>query len=106
MQSSLGIQASVGIETSFGILVPQASVAWVHEYANDDRNIDARLVEAPAGPGFTFQREPPARDWANIGLGISALLPNGLQPFIQFATMQGNKNFVSYGGTAGLRKEF
>ena len=106
VQSSLGVQASVGMETSFGILVPQASVAWVHEYANDDRNIDARLVDAPTGPSFTFQREPPARDWANIGLGVSALLPNGLQPFVQFATMQGNENFVSYGGTVGLRKAF
>ena len=54
LQSSLGIQASIGIDTSFGILVPQASVAWIHEYLSGDRNIDARLVEAPADPGFTF----------------------------------------------------
>jgi outer membrane autotransporter protein len=106
VQSSLGIQAAVGLETAYGVVVPQAVVAWVHEYANDDRNIDARLVEALAGPSFTFQREPPARDWATIGLGVSAVLPNGLQPFAQFATMQGNENFVSYGGTLGLRKEF
>jgi hypothetical protein len=68
------------------------------------RAIDARLVEAsPAVPSFTFQRERPAGDWASIGLGVSALLPNGLQPFVQFATIQGNENFVSYGGTAGVR---
>jgi outer membrane autotransporter protein len=107
MQSSLGLQAAVGIDTSFGILVPQASLAWVHEFLNDDRNIDARLVEAtPSAPSFTFQREPPARDWANISLGVSALLPNGLQPSVQFATIQGNENFVSYGGTIGLQKTF
>jgi uncharacterized protein with beta-barrel porin domain len=104
VQSSLGVQASVSFETAHGIVVPQAAVAWVHEYANSDRNIDARLVEAsPAAPSFTFQREPPARDWASIGLGVSALLTNGLQPFVQFATIQGNENFVSYGGTAGVR---
>jgi uncharacterized protein YhjY with autotransporter beta-barrel domain len=104
VQSSLGVQASIGFETAYGIVVPQAAVAWVHEYANSDRTIDARLVEAsPAAPSFTFQRERPARDWASIGLGVSALLPNGLQPFVQFATIQGNENFVSYGGTAGVR---
>jgi outer membrane autotransporter protein len=104
VQSSLGVQASVGFETAYGIVVPQATVAWVHEYANSDRNINARLVEAsPDAPSFTFQRERPARDWASIGLGASALLPNGLQPFVQFATIQGNENFVSYGGTAGVR---
>ena len=103
VQSSLGVQASIGFETAYGIVVSQAVVAWVHEYANSDRNIDARLVEAPAAPSFTFQREPPARDWASIGLGVSALLPNRLQPFVQFATIQGNENFVTYGGTAGVR---
>jgi outer membrane autotransporter protein len=103
VQSSLGVQASVVIETAYGVVVPQAAVAWVHEYANNDRDIEARLVEAPASPSFTFQREPPARDWANIGIAVSAVLTNGLQPFIQFTTMQGNENFVSYGGTVGVR---
>jgi outer membrane autotransporter protein len=78
----------------------------VHEYANDARNIDARFVDAPGSPKFTFQRERPARDWANIGLGVSASLVNGMQPFAQFQTVQGNDNFVSYGGTAGLRFSF
>ena len=31
---------------------------------------------------------------------------NGMQPFAQFQTIQGNDNFVSYGGTAGLRFSF
>ena len=103
VQSSLGVQASMGFQTAYGVVVPQAAVAWVHEYANSDRYIDARLIEAPNAESFKFQREPPARDWASIGLGVSAVLPNGLQPFVQFATIQGNENFVVYGGTAGLR---
>jgi uncharacterized protein YhjY with autotransporter beta-barrel domain len=103
VQSSLGVQASVDFETAYGVVIPQGVVAWVHEYANSDRYIDARLVEAPAAPSFKFQREPPARDWASIGVGVSAVLPNGLQPFVQFATIQGNENFVTYGGTAGVR---
>lgn len=103
VQSSLGLQATAAYSFSWGVLVPQVNIAWVHEFANDARNIEARLVEASPSPKFTFKREPPARDWANIGLGLSAVLPNGLQPFVQFATMQGNENFVSYGGTAGVR---
>ncbi|NJO56692.1 MAG: hypothetical protein HC834_10585 [Rhodospirillales bacterium] len=51
----------------------------------------------------TFRREAPARNWANIGLGMTAILPNGLQPFVQLATIQGNDNFVTYGGNAGIR---
>jgi uncharacterized protein YhjY with autotransporter beta-barrel domain len=106
VQTSLGAAATVAIAIPYGVLLPQASVAWVHEYANDARNIDARFVDAPGSPKFTFQRERPARDWANIGLGVSASLVNGMQPFAQFQTVQGNDNFVSYGGTAGLRFSF
>jgi outer membrane autotransporter protein len=106
VQSSLGLAATVAIAIPNGVLLPQASVAWVHEYANDARNIDARFVEAPNSPTFTFQRERPARDWANIAVGASASFTNGLQPFVQFVTVQGNENYVSYGGTAGLRYSF
>jgi uncharacterized protein YhjY with autotransporter beta-barrel domain len=106
VQTSVGVAAAVDIAIPNGVLRPQASVAWVHEYANDARNIDARYVEASPSPEFTFQRERPARDWANIAVGASASLSNGLQPFVQFVTVQGNDNFVSYGGTAGLRFSF
>lgn len=106
VQSSLGAAVTVVIAIPNGVLLPQAGVAWVHEYANDARNIEARFVEAPGSPKFTFQRERPARDWANIALGASASFVNGMQPFVQFATVQGNDNFVSYGGTAGLRFSF
>ena len=39
-------------------------------------------------------------------VGVSASFVNGMQPFVQFVTVQGNDNFVSYGGTAGLRFSF
>ena len=106
VQTSLGAAATVAIAIPYGVLRPQASVVWVHEYANDARHIDARFVEAPGSPTFTFQREPPARHWANIALGVSASLLNGMQPLVQFQTVQGNENFVSYCGTTGLRFSF
>jgi uncharacterized protein YhjY with autotransporter beta-barrel domain len=106
LQTSLGVAATSAIPIPNGVLLPQVSVAWVHEYANDARNIDARFVEAPTSPTFNFRREDPARDWASIALGASASFTNGLQPFIQLVTVQGNENYVSYGGTAGLRFSF
>jgi outer membrane autotransporter protein len=106
VQSSLGVAATVAIRIPNGVLLPQAAVAWVHEYAADDRDVQARFVHASPSPTFTFQREPPARNWASIALGVSASFASGWQPFVQFVTVQGNKNFVSYGGTAGLRFSF
>jgi outer membrane autotransporter protein len=106
VQSKLGVAASVAIKIPNGVLLPQANVAWVHEYANDERDVRARFIHASPSPTFTFRRERPARDWANIALGVSASLGNGWQPFVQFVTVQGNTNYVSYGGTAGLRFSF
>lgn len=106
VQSSLGFLASVSLHSSWGVFIPQLSAAWVHEYADGARNIDAEYIDASPSPTFRFKREKLARDWATIGLGVVAQLENAFQPFVSFTTMQGNENFVSYGGTVGLRKGF
>ena len=75
----------------------------MHDYDVGGRNIDASFVDATEPSKFKFKREPVAPNFANIGVGVSALLPNNWQPFVNFKTIQGNENLVSYGGTAGLR---
>ena len=103
LQSSLGALATMAISTQFGVLLPQVSASWVHDYAVGGRTIDASFVDATEPSKFKFKREPVASNFANIGVGVSALLPNRWQPFVNFRTIQGNENLVSYGGTAGLR---
>jgi outer membrane autotransporter protein len=108
LQTTLGAVATMPISTGFGVVQPQIGVSWVHEFLNDSRNVQAEYRDSPnpAATGFTFKREQPARDWAVIDLGVSVVLPNQLQPFVSFTTIQGNENFVSYGGVLGLRKGF
>jgi outer membrane autotransporter protein len=106
VQSSLGARAAALFETGGTILQPWVGAAWVHEFADDARNIRAEFTDASPSPSFTFQREAPDRNWAEIGVGLTALLPNGLQPFVTASTVQGNSNFVTYGGIAGVRMNF
>jgi outer membrane autotransporter protein len=108
LQTTLGAVATMPISTSFGVVLPQMGVSWVHEFLNDARNIQAEFLSVtdPDATKFTFQREKPARDWAVIDLAVSVVLPNQLQPFVSFTTIQGNENFVSYGGLIGARKSF
>ncbi len=103
LQSSLGAAASIAIGTSFGVILPQVNAAWVHEFLNGARSIDAKYIAVPDSESFSFDRESTARNWAVIGVGVSAVLPNGIQPFVNFSTVQGNDDYVSYGGTLGLR---
>jgi uncharacterized protein YhjY with autotransporter beta-barrel domain len=106
IQSSVGGRIAAALETGIGVVVPQVSAVWVHEFADDSRNIRAEYVDVEPSPSFTFNREAPDANWMVIGVGASALLNNGWQAFVQFSTVQGHENFVTYGGTAGVRLSF
>lgn len=102
IQTTLGLFTSFAHSTASGIIIPQLSASWVHEFANDARTINAQFVQAP-GSGFSFQTERPARNWAVIDLGVSFVMQNGIQAFVNFSTVQGNSNFESYGGNLGIK---
>jgi outer membrane autotransporter protein len=108
LQSRFGAFASIALSTSFGVIVPQLNAAWVHEYLNDSRNINARFAQDNrANPTeFKYKRESPERNWGEIGVGVSAVLANNWQPFTNFSTFVGNARFNSYAGTLGVRKDF
>ncbi|MFO0698103.1 MAG: autotransporter outer membrane beta-barrel domain-containing protein [Nitrospira sp.] len=107
LQSTAGIQASTVYSTGFGVLVHQINADYVHEFANDQRHIAVQFTEdLRATPTrFAFQNEAPARNYAYLGTGLVAVLPNGWQPFVNFRAMVGNSQFDNYTGTFGLRIE-
>jgi outer membrane autotransporter protein len=108
LQSRVGIQATAAFSTQFGVLVTQVLAAWVHEFEDDQRNINASFVQdlRPNPTTFTFETEEPDRDYADVVIGISAVLPNGLQPFANFATLISNSQFDSYSVAIGLRADW
>ncbi|MDO9164122.1 MAG: autotransporter outer membrane beta-barrel domain-containing protein [Methylococcaceae bacterium] len=104
IQSTLGLAASSAHRLKYGILVPQLSASWVHEYSNNSRTISSHFVQATnAAPSFQFQTENPAHDWAVINLGASFVMQRDVQVFANFLTVQGNRNFESYGGNLGVK---
>ncbi len=103
IQSILGLFISSAYSTAVGVFVPQLTASWVHEYANNSRTVRAQFVQAPLSNGFSFQTESPARNWAAIDIGVSFVLPRDVQAFANFSTVQGNRNFESYGGNIGIR---
>ena len=101
VQTSLGAAATVATETSFGVVTSQLSAFWMHEFEYDPETITAAVVQAP-GAGFVFRTESTDRDWATINLNISTVLSNGIQPFLSFGALLGNRNYEVYGGTVGF----
>ncbi|MDS4016575.1 MAG: autotransporter outer membrane beta-barrel domain-containing protein [Candidatus Accumulibacter sp.] len=106
LQSNLGAAASIAVSTSFGVLLPQIEGAWVHEFADDQRSQKARFRDAlPSEGNFRYDSESPDRNFGVVGVGLTAVLPNGLQPFAAFRSIVGNDNYNSYAVSAGLRLE-
>ena len=99
------MQGSAAFSTGFGVLVSQVNADYIHEYANSQRYINVQFTEDQrADPfQFRFQTDTPVRNYFNLGAGLMAVLPNGIQPFVNFRWMVGNNQFNSYAGTFGLR---
>jgi outer membrane autotransporter protein len=105
LQSRVGLAGTMAISTGFGVIVPQVNADWVHEFANAQRTLAFSFADDTNRVGFAFQNESPDRDFFELAVGISAVLPNGWLPFVQFRTIAEHEFLESYVGTAGLRIE-
>jgi len=106
LQSTAGMQARVDLKTGFGVLVPQASVDWMHEFEDDQRTVDVSFVGDSRGQRFTYETERPDRDWFVINAGVVAYLPNYFQVFCNYRRLLGNRYYDSNTATVGLRVSF
>jgi outer membrane autotransporter protein len=106
LTSFLGAQASYSISTSWAVLEPQTRCEWVHEYANDSRNIKARFVYDPTFTFFSFKTDKPDRDYVNLGIGLSAVFPKKISSFVYYEPVLGLDDVTSHHVVAGIRYEF
>jgi hypothetical protein len=105
LQSRLGVTASAAINTNFGVLVPQVNANWVHEFEDDQRTEYFSFAADTANIPFSYQDEEPDRNFAELGIGLSAVLPNGWVPFVHVQALTGHDYLDSVAGTIGLRIE-
>jgi outer membrane autotransporter protein len=101
-----GLLASVSFSTPFGVVVPQATFEYVHEFADNQRTIHFSFAEDFAHKTFRFQNDPPDRDYFNAGAGVVFVLPGGFSPFVNYRALLGYKDQSSHTVTVGLRFAF
>ena len=106
LTTTAGIFGSVAISTGFGVIVPQATAEYVHEFLDDQRSVGFRLAQDVAQRRFLFRTDPPDRDYFNLGAGVSMVLANGFQPFVNFRELVGYNDRHSHTVTLGLRIPF
>jgi len=110
LTSSLGVQLSRAFSQSWGVLLPQARAAWMHEFLDDSRKITARFVQADGfvnDPNAAIQitTDDPDRDYGNLGLGLSATFAGGASAFFFVETIVAHKYVDQYNLSLGFRKE-
>jgi uncharacterized protein YhjY with autotransporter beta-barrel domain len=99
-----GVYASFAISTPIGVLVPQLTAEYLHEFMNDQKTIDARLAQA--GTPVPFETEAPDRNYFNVAAGFVLALPHGWTPFVNYRRLVGYSNHSYQTVTAGLRFTF
>jgi len=106
LQTTLGVQGSAAISTRYGVLSPQVSFAWKHEFQNDQREVQVSFVYDTLAQRFTYQTQPPDRDFFDLNMGLVFVLPKGTQVFANYRTVLGYSFFDSNAFSVGLRKKF
>jgi len=108
LTSSVGAKGSIAISTSFGVIVPQVSADYIHEFKDNQQTFNARFVQdlnaAPAN--LVFQTDQPDRDYFGLGIGVVMGLPHGLSSFVNYRALVGDSLKTTQTVTAGVRLEF
>ena len=83
LQSGLGLRTAYTLDLGGRRFTPSARAAWLHEYDNESRVIDASLP-AMSDAQFRVRGNAPARDSAAIGLGLNAALTGDLALYVSW----------------------
>jgi len=107
---TLGIKASYPISSSSGVFLPQVTVELKRQFRNDDRFIEATLPVATdlanvnTDPNSKTSKSD--RNYARLGVGVSAVFPKGRSGYLQIESLQGSDDLSETAIKAGFRMEF
>jgi uncharacterized protein with beta-barrel porin domain len=105
-QSVFGAEVSYAVSSGFGVLVPQARLGWVHEFADDDRRIKATYVNDPNQVQLVAETDAPDRDYGTLLLGVAGVFQGGAQVFLSYETVLGLRDIEEHLFTLGGRIDF
>jgi outer membrane lipase/esterase len=116
LRASLGIAWKMALKRSWGVVLPYASVDYVHEFKDEARNVLFCFrddVVCPGSAGVATSQDPfsiltasPDQDFFMLAGGFVSQFSGGKIAFVNLEHMVGNDDLKYTGITAGLRIEF
>lgn len=105
-------ELSRAFSMSWGVLTPRLRAEWIHEFKDGSIPISGWLLGDPTSPAFggtntfVYQSDTQDPNYFLLGLGASAVFPNGVQGFLFYQSTVGKENYSEDFITAGIRFEF
>lgn len=106
LTSDLGLRASYTTSVSWGVLVPQLSVEYEHEFDQDAAVSRSSFVLDDLGNEFRTVGDDPDRNYFNVSLGLVGVLARGVMGFIEYREIFGYEDLDRRAVTFGTRIEW
>ncbi len=109
LTSELGVLGGrVSYTTSFdwGVLIPNATLEWNHEFRNDPQTIVTRFIADPTQTPIVITDQAPDQSYFNVGIGLNAIFPQGRSGFITWEHLVGYSGVHENRFSLGIRIEF
>ncbi len=120
--TDLSLNLSKAFSSSWGVVIPQARLSWVHEFESGDRVMRGRFLadtstldftdsglQISAGGGSTLFNVPLEQldaDYGNLLIGVNALLPNQFSLNASLNRVLGIQGFDHTYWSLSARKDF
>lgn len=99
---TFGGQISRAFSQTWGVLIPQGTLSRTRDQT-DAHEVVGRFVVDTQTNEFRFKSGDPDSEYFNVGLGVTAIMHNGLSVFINYETIQGRDHYDEESWRFGLR---
>jgi len=106
VSTDLGAKVEREVQTAYGVMVPELTLAWRHEYDTSRPNTTAAFAADSSGQtGFTVQGMRPMADSAVLTAGVTLLKARNLSLTARY-NVQFGPGYLSQAGSLRLRQLF
>ncbi|MEO1574028.1 MAG: autotransporter outer membrane beta-barrel domain-containing protein [Pseudomonadota bacterium] len=104
--TSIGLEGSVAISTSWGVLNVQQNIFWRNESGRGAQVAQASFVNDLDSVRFDFLTDGEDEDYLEYSFGMTALLLNNTNVFLQYSAIGSHSAFDNRIFSAGFHKSF
>jgi len=104
--SSLGGRINHPFSLSTGVLVPGIDAAFVHQWRDEARRVNATFVDLPGAGGFSITSRELDKTYFNIALSLTGVFKGGQSAYLRYQTVAARSDVSEHIIEAGYRLEF